>query len=151
MSQYNITYHFEHKLLPELFFTQTGAFVSAAIQKKDMLYDFIDSMFRDQKEENPYSPLDFIVEPVKLDEDVLALAVMFPQPIAEPLSYAALMLFDPEFEKKRFYSIEMGNDAGDNMPFLCGWTEDGSHINYGHCSWTFSEVMERCRKMFKSE
>ncbi len=150
MSQYNISYYFEHQLLPELFYKQTEPFVMSAIQKKDMLFGFMDRLFKDQGESNPYAAEDFTVEPIKIDEEVFALIVMFPQPIAEPLCVAALMLFDSDFTKKCYYCVEMGDSDGEGKVFLCAWEEDGRHVNYGSGPWDFGEVIERCRRLFRN-
>ena len=57
------------------------------------------------------------------------------------------MLFDEKFEKKGYFCIERGNEMGANLPFVCGWTQDETHLNYGQCGLKEDGLL-RCMEIY---
>lgn len=151
MDRHGIRYVFEHRVLPQWFFEDTQKFVGVLLNNKEVLYDFINDIFEKENVENPYSEDDFKVEAAKLTDNVLFVKISFPEPEEEPLCYCSYMLFDEKFEKKRYYCIERGNEAGDFLPFVCGWTPEGTHVNYGHCGLGEDEDLIRCMELYVNE
>ena len=148
MNQYKITYFFEHELLPSLFFTRTEKFVNRIANGKNALFMLMSTQCTEEGAENVYGPGDFDATPVKIAEDKLALIIRFPEPIGEPLCYYAVLLFDPTFKKKAYYCVEMADPFGESDPFLCGWDENGRHLNFGKCKNDMNDILGRCASMF---
>lgn len=151
MERHGIRYIFEHKMLPQWFFEDTTKFVGVLLNSKDVLYNIINDIFEKENVENPYSEDDFKVEAAKLTDNVLFVKISFPKPEEEPLCYCSYLLFDEKFEKKRYFCIERGNELGEELPFVCGWTPDGTHVNYGHCGLGEEDGLIRCMQLYAND
>lgn len=151
MERHGIRYVFEHRMLPQWFFEDTTKFVGVLLNNKDVLYDIINDIFAKENVVNPYSKDDFNVEAAKLTDNVLFVKISFPKPEEEPLCYCSYLLFDEKFEKKRYYCIERGNESGEDLPFICEWTSDGNHVNYGHCGLEEEGVLIRCMELYAND
>lgn len=134
MDTHQIRYMFEHKLLPHWFFEEKDQFVGMILHDKNVLYKIISDIFQKENVENPYSQEQFDMEAAKVTEDVMMMKIIFPEPEDEPLCYCSYLFFDQAFEKTSFFCIEKGNNMGNMRPFICSWSPDGSHSNYGSCS-----------------
>ena len=64
---------------------------------------------------------------MKIDEDNRLILLGLPSPECEPLCYRVYFLFNRDFTKKAYFTIEKGMTGG----FLCQWNELGLHINIG--------------------
>lgn len=151
MDRHGVRYLFEHRLLPKYFFEDGAKFIGILLDNDEILYDIINDIFEKEEVENPYSKEEFTVEAARLVEDILLLKICFPEPEEEPLCYCSYMLFDEKFEKKGYFCIEKGNEAGEYLPFVCGWTPDGSHLNYGNCGLKEEEGLFRCLEIYVEE
>lgn len=134
MDRHGIRYMFEHRLLPQWFFENKMEFVGLLLHEKEILFNVISDIFVEENVDNPYSVDDFGVSVAKIAEDVLMLRIGFPDPEEEPLCYCAYMFFDENFEKVSYFCIEKGNSESEGCPFVCSWTPDEVHYNYGNCS-----------------
>lgn len=119
-------------------------FVELLLHEKEILFNVISEMFAKEKIDNPYSVDDFDVSAAKITEDVLTLRIGFPEPEVEPLCYCAYMFFDERFEKVSYFCIEKGSSWSDNYPFVCSWTPDEDHHNYGNCTFEEHNDFIRC-------
>ena len=151
MEKHEIRYVFEHRMLPRWFFEETINFVGALLNEKEVLYNIINDIFVKENVENSYSKEDFRVEASRLTDNIMFVKIDFPKPEDEPLCYCSYMFFDEKFEKKRYYCIERGNEEGDEMPFVCGWTPNGSHINYGNCGLGEDADLIRCIELYTKD
>lgn len=151
MGRHEVRYAFEHQILPHLFYKDKEQFVGMVLQDKGVLYEIISSIFDKEGVENPYVDEDFEVEPIRLSEDVLMLKITLPEPEEEPLCYSIIMIFDLDFKIIKFYCIEKGNEQGSFQPFVCAWTEDERHLNYGHCGLDDNSGITKCVEIFAEE
>lgn len=135
MDRHGIRYIYEHKLLPDWFFKDKSQFIGMLLHDKSILLGIIEEMFEKEELQNPYQEDEFKIDATKIEEDIFMLKIIFPEPEEEPLCYCAYLFFDNEFEKTSYFCIEKGNDAGNNIPFVCSWTTDGCHHNYGGCTF----------------
>lgn len=151
MTLHEICYGFEHKLLPEMFFEYKFAFVKMLLDDKTKLYKIINDIFEDAKEKNPYTEDDFDIVLAKLDENLYMLKIIFPEPKTEPLCYCSYIFFDCSFEKTGYYCIEKGNSfSGKEEPFVCSWSKEGMHFNYGNCVMEDNKDFLRCLELYLS-
>ena len=104
------------------------------INKKEILFEIISTLFNDEQILNPYSPEDYKVTMQKVTDEVRMIKMEFPKPEEEPLCYCAYMFFDDTFHKISYFCIERGNSEDNEYPFVCSWTPDGAHHNYGMCA-----------------
>lgn len=134
MDRHSIRYLFEHRILPQYFFEGKKSFVSLLINKKEILFEIISTLFNDEQILNPYSPEDYKVTMQKVTDEVRMIKMEFPKPEEQPLCYCAYMFLDDTFHKISYFCIERGNSEDNEYPFVCSWTPDGAHHNYGMCA-----------------
>ena len=144
MDRHGVRYLFEHRLLPQFFFTETENFIGTLLSEKDVLYRIIDSLFRKEDLENPYTAGQFSAEAAKITEQILMIKITFPKPEEAPLCYRTYLFFDTDFGKLGYYSVEKNSGIIDDEPFVCSWSRDGQHRNYGNCSLEDDEDFRRC-------
>lgn len=144
MNLHQIRYTFEHKLLPQWFFEMKDKFAGMLLHEEAILYKLIDDMFKNEGQENPYTPEQFRIEAAKPAEGIMMLKLIFPEPEDEPLCYCSYLFFDNDFEKTGYFCIEKGYDPDDDSPFVCAWTPEGAHVNYGICSFEGQGDFFRC-------
>ena len=146
MQRHSIRYFFEHKLMPEGFYKEKEKFIMLLLEDKEILFRTIDDLFNKQGFINPYTADQFDIDAAKLEDDVLIVKVTFPEPEEEPLCYCSYMLFTKDLEKKCYFCIEKGQE--EDFPFVCSWSPDGVHHNYGQCSFEEHDYLQRCVEMF---
>lgn len=152
MNAHEIRYMFEHRVLPQWFFEGKDRFVGMILNDKTVLFRIIDDMFRKEEIKNPYTEEQFKTETAKIAEETMMIKIMLPDPEDVPLCYCCYLFFDKDFEKPGFFSIEKGNNIGSKtsktIPFVCSWTADGSHNNYGNCSLENSQDFIKCADIY---
>lgn len=147
MNRHDVRYAFEHRILPQWFFEEKSRFVGLFLSDKHMLFRVINDIFKKEKIDNPYEDDNFKIEASRITEDIMMLIFTFPKPEEEPLCYCSYLFFDKEFEKLSYFCIEKGNPEGDNYPFVCSWTSDGSHLNHGNCTFEDHNDLLRCAEI----
>ena len=148
MDRHAVRYTFEHRLLPHWFLEDKARFVGAIFHDKNILFRVIDDIFKEEEIVNPYTEDQFDVIPAKITDDVMMLKIVFPEPEEEPLCYCSYLFFDEDFEKIIYFCIEKGNDEGDNYPFVCSWSKEGGHYNYGNCTFEDQNDFHRCIDLY---
>ena len=138
-----IRYAFEHRQLPAFFSEGKGRFVSALLENNSILFKILDDMCRQYDVENYYPREKFIVNPVKVSEDILALQLIFPTPEWVPNCFCAYYFFNMDFTLSRYFTIEYGFGEPDGSAFICEWSEE-QHINYGVHDVTDGKDLDRC-------
>lgn len=151
MDNHGVRYVFEHRLLPQWFYKDKQEFIAALLHDKSILYRIIDDIFTKEDMLNPYQPEQFDIEAGRIAEDLIMVKIIFPTPEDEPLCYCSYMLFDKDFKKAIYYCIERGQDDSLEYPFVCSWSEDMTHSNYGQCSMEDLGDFKRCLHLFLDE
>ena len=139
----NVRYGFEHRHLPEFFSEGKGGFVSALLEDNSILFNILDDICKKNEVENYYPREKFIVNPVKVSEDILALQLIFPTPEWVPNCFCAYYFFNMDFSLSRYFTIEYGDGEPAGSAFICEWAE-GRHINYGVHDVTDGKDLDRC-------
>ena len=144
MDRHGVRYAFEHRLLPQWFYEDKEQFIGLLLHDKTVLFNVLNDIFQKEGIENPYTEKDLDIEFSKVTDEVLMLKISFPEPEEEPLCYCSYLFFDEAFEKMSFFCIEKGNEHGQDYPFVCSWSKDGVHSNYGNCTFEEYNDFIRC-------
>ena len=148
MNTHEITYLFEHQLLPSWFFQQKEQFIGMILQHKDFLFRVIDDIFVRENIDNPYREDEFDVGMLEITDEVFMVEIKFPKPNDTTLCYNAYMFFDKEFEKTNYFCIEYSANIKEGSAFICGWTAEGDHLNYGTCELEENACILKCADIF---
>ena len=155
-SLHDFRYYFEHRYLPRTYYQYRGVFINRLAKERDILYKLF-CLFADHNEvKHNYSENQFRIDSGKLDDKVYYLAFTFPDPEESPLCKYAYLFFDLNFSKAAYFTVERGNEANFTnreramkMPYyVCSWTQEGNHENFGtHDIWA-DDGLGVCFKLF---
>jgi hypothetical protein len=125
---FRLLYFYEHKLMPRLWLTDSEG-LSFELKEKSVavLDDLLKSIQKDHKvtlEDSKQA-----AEPLKLSNGTEGWLITFPEPKMQPLSKFTAMVLDKG--QARFITWEYDNFMGKATWFLCEWTADGMHLDYG--------------------
>ena len=148
MDRHSIRYFFEHQLLPKWFFENKGEFVALVLHDQGILFRIVNDIFEKNNVENPYTENDFKVEAAKLTDELMMVKLVFPEPEETPLCYWSYLFFDLAFDNIRYFTVEKG--LGE-YPFVCSWTVNGSHSNYGTCTLEEHNDFVKCVSIYMGE
>ena len=151
MNIHKLRYLFEHRMLPDWFFREGDRLVAALLQDETLLFRIMADLLQKEGIRNPYTQRQFVAAVIKKAGPLTVLKITFPQPENEPLCYCSYLIFDNKFEKTAYFCIEKGNTIGKELPFLCRWTEDGSHLNCGACPHEEEQELKRCLEIVEEE
>lgn len=152
MTGYDMRYKLEHEMLPKWFFKDKKQLIVTLLDDHHVLHRVIGDLFKLMKMENPYQPEEFDIVPERLTDDILMVKVIYPEPEQAPLCYCSYLLFDGEFENMGFYTLEKSLPiAGNEDPYVCGWSEDETHSNYGPHKFEEGEDVFFVLKLFLKE
>ncbi|MDO4976685.1 MAG: hypothetical protein Q4E53_05415 [Eubacteriales bacterium] len=131
MDKTNVRYLIEHRILPEIFFEDPWTLVSAFLEDESLIYRIFKEQFERNEMEMPYKEEDFKISLNRLCKEALVETLELPTPEREPLCYKICLFFNEDFQKAGYYCVEMGNEAENNLPFICSWDKNGKHGNHG--------------------
>ena len=120
-----LRYGIEHRVLRDLFYTATEAFLARLMAEKGA-YGFYDQYWQLSEASNPYSESDFSVKGGKIDDDHIMVSLDLPEPEYTPLCYRIHYICRNDFSAPAMFTIERGVTGG----FLCGWNSKGDHLNF---------------------
>lgn len=143
-TKHRLRKEYEHKLLPQLFYTDKDRFIYVCTNSKTILYEMIDDIFVNHPLKNPYTPEQFSAQLGRLDENLLLLKLTFPEPEIEGECYCSYLFFDPEFTKPRYYCMEKEKKGDD--PVICAWTPELKHIRHKKCKT--SDELRECMLLY---
>jgi len=148
MNSYQIRYRFEHTLLPVRLLRNTGEFVKElkdSENQRALLFRMISGVFASEDVKNPYQEDQFDVTVLLENDELTGIRLGFPLPEKAPLCYCGFLLFDREFQHIAYFTVEKGID--DDSAFLCKWTLQGEHMNYGRVPPEAGADFQRCLKL----
>lgn len=148
MSLHQIRYIIEHRIIPCYFYEQKEQFIGFLLRDRENFYRLVDDIFQAEQIPNPYSGNSFTTESAKLQEDLFMVKLIYPEPEEAPLCYCAYLFFDSLFKHPGFFTVEKGNALSQDRPFICSWTPDGNHNNYGNCTLEDGEDFLHCLKFY---
>lgn len=152
MQATDILYDFEHNVLPGGFFEYGSGFVGSLLQKREkMLFGVLGDMFQNAGLDNPYSEVDFGLEVLEADEELVVIKILYPKPERTPLCYCGYLFVDKDFQKMRFFCLERDDFMGKEDKILCEWTAKMEHFNYGACASEEQEDYKKCMEIYLNE
>lgn len=122
-------YYYEHRMLPKWFFSDRAAFLGALVREDmNVPYQVMSRLCQDNGLELPYGEEEYKLDVYGIAEDIRAVRLTMPEPAQEPECYEVYFLFNKEFDKTAYFTVEKGQGE---QRFLCSWNERGEHCNYG--------------------
>lgn len=144
---YEARYNFEHVLLPAWFY-DAGEDELQEIMDQDasFLWDkwkLVCEMegleMRDTK--NPFK-----LSKRTIDNDCTIVRIGMPKPDKEYCCFQVYLVWSDDYENRKYFTVERSTSS--KMSFLCSWTDEGEHGNYGPCSPNGKDIESRIRKLF---
>ena len=113
-----------------------------------LFVDLMNDLIKGQNLSYPYTERNYAILPQIVSADAglpefALVEIRMPKPEGMPLCSRVYICHDNKFENIRYYTLEISFDTS---YVLCGWEEDGAHINYGNVPDADSE---RCKKVIK--
>ena len=121
-------YHFEHRTLPGFFYTDPASMLTA-LRDVDM-YTLWDAFANENGVSYPYQPEDYKMHWYEAADGATLLQVELPQPDGNTLCYRIYFVCNESAGVAGYYTVEYDTFSPD-VAFMCGWTADGTHMNYG--------------------
>ncbi len=150
MSLHEVRYQLEHRMLPGWFYGEGARLIGVLEQDQAFLYKVMNRLLEQEGIANPYRAEQFQATFVSVNESVMALRLTLPEPEDEPLCYELVMIFDRNYTRTGFYTIEKGSGVGVERMFLCGWDRDWSHQNYGSCAPDREQAFRRILEIYQN-
>lgn len=135
----NILYYIEHRLLRDEFYYNTINLLNISL---DDLYRYIKAIFEDNNTECKFKKEDFNIEYYLYDK-TYTMIISFPITEYVTLCDRIYLLYDPEKDKKAYFTVERGMNAPEG--FLCRWDSRGTHLNLNKIDsldWNDSERVD---------
>jgi len=125
---HSIRYYFEHKLIPNEFYTNAGQFIPFIRENGlfRMWWNFTQSNGLDLY----YTEEQFSALELPREDGLFLMLLTFPKPESDLLCSRIWLCRDPRTDKAGVFTAEMDLFMGENW-FLCGWTPKGTHKNFG--------------------
>ena len=146
-----LLYTFEHAWLPQLFFRQREVLTDALIKgDSSMLSRILSNLAGEVGVPCPFTEDDFPVQVEGYPIDRYVVKVTFPEPEQAPMCHFACLCFDKGLTGLMYLTVEKSEETdGDVRPFLCSWSADDQHTNYGPCE--LEEAFDRCVGLYLGE
>ena len=125
---HDIRYFFEHKLIPELFYQNPEALIQYMRDKG--AFDLWGRFTKANNLDIFYSEADFEVRDLSQAGGLQMVMISLPKPPDSPLCFRIYLCCDPTANKAAVFTVEYEDLLGDSC-FICGWSQEGSHQNYG--------------------
>ena len=122
-----LRYHFEHSTMPRFFYEDPAVMLS--VLKERGTYTMWTVLANENGVEQPWQEEDFVQRWYEFD-GATVLQIEMPTPETSPQCFRVYMIRNEAAGTAGYYTIEYDNFMGDTA-FLCGWTADMTHMNYG--------------------
>ncbi len=149
MTLHDILYYYEHKLLPASLYEYKSDFVAILLKQKEVLYKVLNNIFHEERVENPYTENDFKLDVLQANDSLLVIKITFPEPIDAPLCYCSYLFIDRALENLNYFCVEKAAGICGEQKYLCSWTADGAHANYGSCDLEENEIYLKCLSIYE--
>lgn len=145
-----IRYFIEHQLTRDWFFKEGRQFTAVLAEKGDIYPALVRQVYHENGIECPYTDDMFAVVPLHLKDDIYCLSIVMPQPEREGDCLQILMIFDGEFSRRAYFTIEYGESivSDQKLTWCCEWNEQNEHLNHGQCTPDPLECIRKCYDIF---
>lgn len=142
-------YTLEHEALPLFYFKDKKEFILTLIESRGkLIYDVMNDFCSQIGCENLYNEDDYKINFMNVDEKVRVVRATMPDPREELECKYIYFIFDVEFKKMNYFTVEKGSRARD---FLCGWGKCKNrlhHLNYGYCPEDLDEQLQKTIQIY---
>lgn len=149
MTLKQVRYYFEHRLLPEWLYTEKEKLIlTFANEQQKVPFLVMSDLCQREGLEMPYPEEDYQFTLYPVAENVLGGVLTLPEPEEEPLCYRVYFVFNKEFDRLAYYTLEKGQEE---EYFLCGWDAEKTHSNYGSVDLDEEQIRAKIRKLYLAE
>ena len=137
----DIRYKVEHVMVPEWFYKEKEKFVAAFKDPaNDVVFTAIRRLALKENIEFLTEKEEFQRAMIQINSDYYALMQYMPKPDKAGECIEMIMIFNTSFDKMYYFTVESAGKIS-NDRFLCGWTGDRKHVNYGEAPKDENELM----------
>lgn len=124
-----VRYYFEHSILPRYFYDVPEEMLSA-IGSAGVFSLWKLICDENGYDANFYNEEDYVNRWYSADDGTVIVQVLLPEPDDNTLCYRVYFVYNAEENVKGYYTAESDTFTPDSE-FICSWTEDGIHRNFG--------------------
>ena len=128
LTLHDVRYYFEHRLMRDLFYEDPDQFLGFIVESG--VFALWTNFTTQLPYDITYQETDFGQDIVAQTENSVIIRCCLPMPEDSPLCKRVYFFWNLETDQKAYYTIEYDNFMGEAW-FLCGWTEDGTHMDWG--------------------
>ena len=123
-----VRYQFEHRMMPKYFYDNPANMLD--VLGSAGLYRLWEAVSTDNGVDPTYPAEDYVQHFYKTADGATLLQIELPQPDANTLCYRIYLVYDPASGSAGYYTVE-SDDFTPDAAFICMWTDDGTHKNFG--------------------
>ena len=127
----DIRYYFEHRMLPQQFYQSPETVISYL--ESNGIYSLWSGFTGENNFSVTYGEEEFSVRDIPQENGMKMLMITMPEPEETPLCCRIYLCYDPEKQAGAYFTVEYDNNFDDSY-FLCAWTPEGTHMNYGYAA-----------------
>ena len=120
-------YYFEHRMLPDYFYNNRDALVSYL--RRNGVFTLWERFCQNNGLDPTYEEDRFGVREFPQEDGTEVMILTLPKPEDMTLCCRIYLCWNPETGTAGYYTVEYDNLLGETW-FLCGWTANGTHMNY---------------------
>lgn len=123
-----VRYAFEHNMLPRYFYADPQNLIDRVAELG--LYVLWASVATENGADPTYPEEDYVIHMYDLEDGGTLMQIELPDPDANLLCYRIYFLYNPETGEAGYYTAE-SDTFSPGTCFLCGWDQEGKHLNFG--------------------
>ena len=123
-----VRYQFEHRMLPRYFYDNPENMLS--VLGDIGLYTLWASVTTENGVDPTYPEADYVQHFYTSADGATVLQIELPQPDANLLCYRIYMVYNAATGVSGYYTVE-SDTFTPTAAFICSWTPEGTHMNYG--------------------
>ena len=127
-SLYQVRYYFEHQMLPASYYDMPEEVLT--FLQEEGPYELWRRVTESFGLDPTYAEADFRAEVLEDTDEVRILRLNLPEPDGNTLCPRVYFVYYPETGNGAYVTVESDTFMPDAY-FICGWTPDGTHMNYG--------------------
>ena len=127
----DVRYYFEHQFLPPMYFDDPERLLETL--RDPGIFDIWSWLTGQIGIDVIYQASDFSFREMDREDGIYMLIQEMPKPEETPQCSRVYFCYQKETKTARYFTVEYDNFFGDSY-FLCEWTQDGNHMNYGVCN-----------------